>query len=203
MNYGPLLFFGIFLTLAGSWGGLVLLPQLQIGRQEAVKIEETGEMYPPTRPGWARQGFELYRANGCIYCHSQQVRPEGFGADLARNWGKRRTVARDYLYDKPVMLGTMRTGPDLTNIGVRQASAEWHTLHLFNPRIPSKGSVMPPFGFLFERRKIGAHPSPDALKLSGKDAPPLGYEIVPRPEAQALVQYLLSLRANTPLPEAK
>jgi cytochrome c oxidase cbb3-type subunit II len=203
MKYGPLLFFGIFLTLAASWCGLVLIPQIQIGRQVAVKIEETGEFYPPARPGFAQQGAEVYRADGCIYCHSQQVREEGYGADILRNWGQRRTVARDYLYDKPVMLGTMRTGPDLANIGMRQTSAEWHFMHLYNPRIPSKGSIMPPFPFLFERRKIGAKPSPDALKLSGKYAPAAGWEIVPGPEAKALVQYLLNRKASTPLPEAK
>ncbi len=203
MKYGPLIFVGIFLTLASSWCGLVLMPQIQLGRQQAVKIEETGEFYPAPRSGLAQQGFEIYRANGCIYCHSQQVRPEGFGADILRNWGPRRTVARDYLYDKPVMLGTMRTGPDLANIGLRQPSAEWHLRHLYNPQITSKGSIMPPFRFLFEKRKIGLRPSPDALKLTGEFAPEPGYEIVPKPEATALVQYLLSLKADAPLPEAK
>jgi cytochrome c oxidase cbb3-type subunit 2 len=203
MRYGPLIFFGIFLTLASSWCGLVLMPQVQLGRQQAVKIEETGELYPPPRSGFAQQGFQIYRANGCIYCHSQQVRQEGFGADILRNWGQRRTVARDYLYDKPVMLGTMRTGPDLANIGVRQTSTEWHLVHLYNPRIVSKGSIMPPFSFLFEKRKIGPRPSPDALKVTGEFAPEPGWEIVPKFEANALVQYLLSLKANAPLPEAK
>jgi cytochrome c oxidase cbb3-type subunit II len=203
MNYGPLIFLGVFLTLASSWCGLVLIPQIQFGGQQAVKIEETGETYPLPRSGLAVQGVEVYKANGCIYCHSQQVRTEGYGADIARNWGQRRTVARDYLYDKPVMLGTMRTGPDLTNIGLRQSSAAWHMLHLYDPRIPSKGSIMPPFRFLFEKRKIGAAPSPDALSLAKESAPEPGYEIVPKPEAKALVQYLLSLKANAPLPEAK
>ena len=203
MRFGPLIFLGIFLTLAASWCGLVLMPQIQLGRQQAVLIEETGEFYPRPRSGLAQQGREIYRADGCIYCHSQQVRPEGYGADILRNWGQRRTVARDYLYDKPVLLGTMRTGPDLTNIGLRQSSTEWHLRHLYNPRITSKGSIMPPFPFLFEKRKIGLRPSPDALKLDGEFAPEPGYEIVPRPEATALVQYLLSLKADAPLPEAK
>ena len=87
MNYGPLIFLGVFLTVATSWCGLVLFPQLQFGRQQAVKIEETGEIYPQPRPGLAEQGLEVYQANGCIYCHSQQVRPEGFGADLGPQLG--------------------------------------------------------------------------------------------------------------------
>jgi cytochrome c oxidase cbb3-type subunit 2 len=202
MNYGPLIFLGVFLTLASSWCGLVLIPQLQFGRQTAVKIEETGEMYPPVRPGMAEQGEEIYRANGCIYCHTQQVRTEGFGADILRNWGKRRTVAQDYLRDKPIKLGTMRTGPDLTNVGLRQ-SANWNFLHLYNPQITSPGSVMPPFRFLYEKRKIVGAPSPDALALTGQFAlNEPGYEIVPKPEARALVDYLLSLKSSANLPEA-
>lgn len=203
MNYGPLLFFGIFLTVASSWCGLVLIPQIQFGRQEPVKIEETGELYPQARPGLARQGMEIYKANGCIYCHTQQVRTESFGADIARNWGTRRTVSRDYIFDKPVMLGTMRTGPDLSNIGLRQASLNWHYLHLYDPQITSKGSVMPPFRFLFEQRKIGEKPSPDALALPKEFAVAPGYEVVPTERAKVLVQYLLSLKANAPLPETK
>lgn len=203
MNYGPLLFLGVFLTIASSWCGLVLVPQIQFGRQQPVRIEETGELYPQARPGLAAQGVEIYKANGCVYCHSQQVRMDGFGADIQRNWGSRRTVTRDYIYDKPVMLGTMRTGPDLSNIGVRQAGANWHFLHLYDPQITSKGSIMPPFRFLFERRKLGDKPAPDALQLPKEFAVELGWEIVPKPEAKALVQYLLSLKANAPLPEAK
>jgi cytochrome c oxidase cbb3-type subunit 2 len=203
MNYGPLLFLGFFLTVAASWCGLVLIPQIQFGGQQAVKIEETGEIYPHQRPGQAEQGMQVYRANGCIYCHTQQVRAEDFGADIARNWGQRRTVSRDYLYDKPVMLGTMRTGPDLSNIGLRQASVSWHLLHLYNPRLPSKGSIMPAFPYLFEKRRIGARPSPEALTLAAGFALESGCEIVPKTEAKLLVQYLLSLKANAPLPEAK
>ena len=203
MNYGPLLFLGFFLTVAASWCGLVLFPQIQFGRQQSVKIEETGEIYPQARSGLAEQGREIYRANGCLYCHSQQVRPQNFGADIARNWGQRRTVSRDYLYDHPVMLGTMRTGPDLTNIGLRQSGTSWHLLHLYNPRITSPGSIMPSFRFLFTNHKAGERPSPDALKFPPGFAPALGYEIVPKTEARVLVQYLLSLKANAPLPETK
>ena len=203
MNYGPLLFFGIFLTLASSWCGLVLIPQLQFGRLEPVTVEATQQLYPPNRSGLAERGMAVYRANGCLYCHSQQVRPEGYGADIQRGWGKRRSVARDYLRDIPVMLGTMRTGPDLTNIGVRQASAPWQLLHLYNPQITSKGSIMPPFRFLFEKHRIRSRPSPEALLLTGAFAPEPGYEVVPKPDAEALVEYLLSLKAITPLPETK
>lgn len=202
MNYGPLLFLGIFLTLASSWCGLILVPQLQFGSLEPAKNAETSAIYPGDRPGAARQGREIYRANGCIYCHSQQVRAENFGADIKRGWGARRSVARDYLYDHPVMLGTMRTGPDLTNIGMRQPSPEWHLNHLYNPQITSEGSIMPPYRFLFQTRRTRGGPSPEALGITGKFAPPPAWEVVPKPEAYALVAYLLSLKTAGDLPEA-
>ena len=159
-------------------------------------------MYPEARFGDAAIGREVYLAQGCIYCHSQQVRPAGFGADLDRGWGRRRTVSRDYLHDRPVLLGTMRPGPDLTNIGQRQPSVDWHMNHLYDPQSTSRGSIMPPYRYLFEQRWIGNVPSPDALNLTGDFAPPAGYEIVPTAEARALVAYLLSLKSDAPLPEA-
>src|SRR5215471_1125244 len=77
MNYGPLLFLAAFFALASSWFGLVLSPQLQIGRLQQTNSVPAGEAYPVARPGLARQGLDVYRANGCAYCHSQQVRQSG------------------------------------------------------------------------------------------------------------------------------
>ena len=206
MNYGPLLFLGILFTLASSWVGLVLMPNRQLGAQRPnYSTNDVGAVviYPQERPGEARQGAEIYRSLGCVYCHSQQVRPEGFGSDIDRGWGRRRTVSRDYLYDKPVMLGTMRTGPDLTNIGERQPSAEWHYSHLYDPQITSAGSTMPRYPFLFEVRPIGAGgPSTNAVKLGERLQVPAGTEVLPTPAARQLVAYLQSLRTSVSLPEA-
>jgi cytochrome c oxidase cbb3-type subunit 2 len=120
------------------------------------------------------------------------------GPDIARGWGMRQSVAEDYLYDQPVQLGSLRAGPDLANAGAR-ADANWQLLHLYAPKNVVKGSTMPPFRHLFEVRKIGREPSPDALKLPPEFAPPVGYEVVPKPEARELAAYLSSLRANAPL----
>ena len=129
-----------------------------------------------------------------------QVKIIPSGPDIARGWGKRRSVAEDFLFDQPVMLGSQRMGPDLADAGSRPAlTAEWHLLHLYNPRIVAPKSVMPPYRFLFEKRRIGREPSPDALVLSGEFAPEPGCEVVPTDEAGQLVAYLLSLRADTPI----
>ncbi len=46
-------------------------------------------------------------------------------------------------------------------------------------------------------------PAARALSLTGAFAPEPGYEIVPKPEAEALVEYLLSLKSIAPLPESQ
>lgn len=273
MNNGPMIFLGAFFALAVSWVGLILTPQLQVGREmQQTNLVNTAELYPQPRPGEAHQGLEIYRANGCMYCHSQNVQQTGtvcdlvlteagtnasvvwdalvkispalaqknmstyfaslpktvlqgvdrdtaneaakalkaagakadlnivpVGPDLTRGWGKRRTVAADYLYDWPVMLGSLRVGPDLANVGTRSPDVHRQLLHLYDPQSVVKGSAMPPYRFLFETRKIESEPSPDALPLTGKLAPPPGFEVVPKPEARELVAYLLSLHADTPL----
>jgi cbb3-type cytochrome oxidase cytochrome c subunit len=71
------------------------------------------------------------------------------GADISRGWGARHSVAADFLYDYPVQLGSLRAGPDLSNIGVRAPDANWHLLHLYAPRSVTKNSTMPPFKFVF------------------------------------------------------
>ena len=118
------------------------------------------------------------------------------GPDIARDWGKRRSVAEDFLFDHPVMLGWQRIGPDLADVASRRPDRNWHLLHLYNPQIIESKSIMPPYRFLFEKRKIGREPSPDALKLSGESAAEAGCEIVPTDQAKQLAAYLLSLRAD-------
>ena len=56
------------------------------------------------------------------------------GADIARGWGLRQSVAADYLYDAPVQLGSLRAGPDLTIIGARHPDLDWQLQHLYAPR---------------------------------------------------------------------
>jgi cbb3-type cytochrome oxidase cytochrome c subunit len=124
------------------------------------------------------------------------------GADISRGWGIRRSVAADYLWDYPVQLGSLRAGPDLANVGVRLGNAGWQLQHLYAPQSVVEKSAMPPFRYLFEVRKAEGKPSPDALSLSGKFAPPEGYEVVPTDDAKNLAAYLLSLRADVPLYEA-
>jgi cytochrome c oxidase cbb3-type subunit 2 len=205
MNPGPLVFLATFFAMATSWLGFVLFPQLQLGGQQQSEVKETGLMYPAMRAGMARQGEAVYRANGCFYCHSQQVRPQGYGSDVARGWGGRnsrvQSVAADYLYDLPVMIGSQRVGPDLTNIGLRETNTVWLYQHLYDPQSVSPQSTMPPYRFLFKKSQLGPGEKPlaDAL-LSQAGAE--GYQIVPKDDARALVAYLLSLHSDANIFEA-
>ena len=103
MHNMALLFCGIFFTLAFSFTGLILSSNNQFGalKQTTETLEEDGSLvegeplYPRKEGGLALQGKQVYIEMGCIYCHSQQIRRPGFGADIDRSWGP-RTVARDY-----------------------------------------------------------------------------------------------------------
>jgi cytochrome c oxidase cbb3-type subunit II len=167
---------GALLTFTSSWLGLVLLPFWQLNGEQ-VFAQDADTVYPRPLTGSALAGVKVYQANGCIYCHSQQVRSETFGnwwedgqmktgADIKRGWGLRRTVSRDYIHDRPILLGTMRTGPDLANVGSRRYSEAWHHNHMMNPRAVNSWSVMPSFAFLYQREKvIGGVKSDKALRL--------------------------------------
>jgi cytochrome c oxidase cbb3-type subunit II len=205
MTSGPLLFLGLFATMACSWTGFVLGPQLQLGglgqTNTVVVGDALSQTYPLPQPGAARTGAEVYRANGCAACHTQMIRPDDLGSDIKRGWGLRRSLAEDYLFEQPVMLGSQRIGPDLANVG-RHSYTTGLLEHLYHPRKIIGDSIMPPYRFLFETRKIVFFPSTNALLLSGADAPPEGYEVVPRPAARALAAYLLNLRQDGYLYEA-
>ena len=133
------------------------------------------------------QGREVYVANGCSYCHTQQVRP----LDEDKVFG-RPSAAGDFKYQTPELLGSERTGPDLTNIGVRQPSAVWQYIHLYEPRAVVPESIMPSFSWLFvvvDRAPAGVTPVP----LPNAFAPTRGV-VVPTHEAEALIAYLAALK---------
>lgn len=184
---------GIVFTIAASFTGLVVIPRLQLTALESARAPNSS--YPVEPFGDVLAGRREYISLGCLYCHSQQVRPVGFGSDIERGWGMRQSAPTDYVHERPPLLGTMRTGPDLANIGARQPSREWHLLHLYDPRITSPGSIMPAFPFLFER----VEKSPEtrvpfnALKRPQAREAESDHWVVVTERAERLVAYLLSL----------
>jgi cytochrome c oxidase cbb3-type subunit 2 len=178
-------FAGVLAAIFLGWAALVGVPGIQIA---SVPAE------PGLRPYDYQQahGREIFMREGCVYCHTQQTRPEGFGGDQKRRWG-RASVPGDYVYDRPHLLGTSRTGPDLLNIGVRQPSREWHLAHLYNPRAVVPQSVMPRFPWLFEERtSVGPQ---DAVAAT----PRPGVYAVPTREGLNLVAYLQGMNRTYPV----
>lgn len=313
-GFAPL-FLGIIGTFVFSWAGLAWIPNFQIGHLDPQSDDEGADIYPWPQSGLAERGRVVYAANGCVYCHTQQVRADYAASDIDRKWGARRSAPRDYLFARPVMLGKMRMGPDLANVGHRQPgeegnapaaspaagapgtspapagspplpagaaatspppgasppapppagagtsspapaaspapgqsappnaavagaatpaaatpaaatpaaatpeapaeattapngeplpySAAWHHKHLYSPRSINLDSIMPAYRFLYEKRRVEGEHAADALKLTGADAPPSGYEIVPTYDAKCLVAYLMSLDQSHALKEVK
>jgi cbb3-type cytochrome oxidase cytochrome c subunit len=349
------LFLGIFGTFAFSWIGLTVIPTWQIGHLNPESDEEGTDIYPRPQSGMFERGAHIYAANGCVYCHSQQVRADYIADDIQRKWGNRRSAPRDYIFDRPVFLGKMRMGQDLANIGARAPapeespsptgagspaaapspqgaatssspgaqtaspspasqgaavssppsspasspgtapagspgssppaapaaspatspatvlatspppssagspavhtspappgqrtgvaspspgqmanvtpggsspvapsaqtpgapwpiqtaglppmySAAWHHVHLYAPRSINPDSNMPAYRFLYQKRRITGERSAEALQLSGSDAPPEGWEVVPTYDAKCVVAYLMGLNQSHPLKEAK
>src|SRR5213596_528587 len=118
------LFLGIFGTFAFSWVGLTMIPNWQIGHLDPQMEEDGSDVYPQPQSGMVTRGARVYAANGCIYCHSQQVRADYSGDDIERKWGDRRSAPRDYIFERPVFLGKMRMGQDLANVGARAPKEE-------------------------------------------------------------------------------
>jgi cytochrome c oxidase cbb3-type subunit 2 len=180
---------GAMVILGGATALLVVAPYLLLK-----------EVPPPAalKPYTDTQlvGRQTYIANGCVYCHSQQPRDIKQAPDFKRGWG-RASVAGDYAYDTPHLLGTMRTGPDLLNIGARQPSKDWHLGHLYQPRAYTPGSIMPAYPYLFEIRQGVAKAGETVVNLPPPFAKP-GEVVVARPETLALVEYLLSLDRTYP-----
>ena len=171
---------------------LLIMPAIQL---------RTGENPPealaPYTESQAR-GREHYISLGCVYCHSQQPRDASLAPDMLRGWG-RPSVPADYSYDTVHLMGTMRTGPDLFNIGARQPSVDWHLTHLYAPRSVSPGSNMPGYPFLFEVTDY----VPEGATVV--NLPPeyrvRGGSLIATVEAMELVDYLIGLDHTYPTDE--
>lgn len=87
-------------------------------------------------------GRAIYIANGCVYCHSQTVRSIDWGLGA-----ERIAQAGDYVGDRPILLGSQRTGPDLSQEGGEHPD-DWQIAHFINPRYTRPNSIMPSFAFL-------------------------------------------------------
>lgn len=192
-------FFDDHKKLFGAAGGMYIALTILVCIAPSFNSMKIYKPIPGMKPLTPQEerGKELYIANGCMGCHSQQVRD----VYMDKMWGSRPSIAADYALNKRMsiwqntanLMGTERTGPDLTDIGNRNGSQAWNLLHLYNPRAVVKQSIMPAFPWLFEMKD---NPGPKdvvvnvpAAFLNGKPG-----KVVATPDALALVAYLQSLK---------
>ncbi len=187
------------LSFGAPWLFLVVLPYLSqsdarpVAYGEGEEVEGGLAAYPdPTlqRHGASDYGRDIYAAEGCAYCHTQVVRPTYAGADMWHSgWGgreeaglARETQPADYATEGVALLGYQRIGQDLSNIGHRVSTREEMHRHLYDPKSFDSESAMPAFKHLYRPSAVG-----------------MGFVATPR--AEALVDYLFSLKKDQPLPK--
>ncbi len=95
------------------------------------------------------EGRDLYIREGCVNCHSQQVRP--FRSEVER-YGP-QSKAGEFVYDHPFLWGSKRTGPDLLRVG-QKYNDNWHFNHFWDPQSTSAGSIMPGYKWLFDNKPL-------------------------------------------------
>lgn len=99
------------------------------------------------------KGREIYKREGCHYCHTQQVRAPEANRSMIHQKGDigPESVPGDYFYQSPVFWGTQRQGPDLSHVASREGIGDnvaWHLAHFKSPRGMMPGSVMPSYNYL-------------------------------------------------------
>ena len=184
--------------------GLFLLLTLLMAIIPALYSQENNAPLPGTDQLNASElrGKAIYVANGCVACHTQQVR----NIDMDKTWGSRPSIASDYAMNRrtdlwrntATLMGTERTGPDLTNIGERQPSVDWQLLHLYQPRAVVKESIMPAYQWMFVYKEKPAK-NEKVVNVTAEYMGGRKGKIVATRDAMDLVNYLLS-RKQVKLP---
>lgn len=130
---------GVVLLLFTIIGVVVVLPYVHTNKTTPSDIFRS-------RTDLEALGRTVYAANGCVYCHSQSIRVVDWGLGA-----ERIAQAGDYIEDHPILLGSQRTGPDLSQEGGEHPD-DWHVAHFKNPRFTRPLSIMPTFGFLDDEK---------------------------------------------------
>lgn len=184
-------------------GLLILLTVATISVGAMVEIlplffqKSTTEPVEGLKPYTALQlsGRDIYQREGCNTCHSQMIRP--FRAETQR-YGH-YSVAGEFVYDRPFLWGSKRTGPDLHRVGGRYGD-DWHRVHLINPRDVVPESIMPGYPWLdttpvdathiqkkMEVLRVLGHPYTDEQITAAPG------ELKGKTEMDAMIAYLQSL----------
>ena len=180
----------VLIVLVVSIGGIITVMPL-FWQNELLQPVQGLKPYPPLE----LSGRDIYIREGCNNCHSQMIRP--FRAETER-YGH-YSVAGEFVYDRPFLWGSKRTGPDLHRVGGRY-SDEWHRVHMASPRDVVPESIMPGYPWLAENTLDASDISTKMTVLRRLGHPYTDEQIEAAPaalegktEMDAMIAYLQSL----------
>lgn len=167
-------------------------------------INGPGDMIADVKPytPLQQEGRDLYMREGCNNCHSQTVRT--LAADVERYGnGGGYSKSGEFVYDRPHLWGSRRTGPDLARIGLKYPDPKgaWQRKHMENPQSVVPASNMPAYAFMnkpldttYSERKMKLLKFPytqaDLDELKGKT------------EMDAIIAYMRKLGTDIPVKKA-
>ncbi len=132
-----------------------------------------------SRQSLIKIGEDIYRVEGCWYCHTDQTRTlvQDTVVNGSADFPAPPSSANEYIYQRVTFPGTRRIGPDLSRVGIKRPHRDWHMSHFQSPSSESKGSIMPSFGHFFDDDPAGTFASPYS---------------VPNYKFEAIFQYLMT-----------
>lgn len=132
-----------------------------------------------SRQALIRLGEDIYRVEGCWYCHTDQTRTlvQDTVLNGSADYPAPPSSANEYIYQRVTFPGTRRIGPDLSRVGIKRPHRDWHMSHFWSPSSESKGSIMPSFGHFFDDDPAGTFASPYSI---------------PNYKFEAIFQYLMT-----------
>lgn len=147
-----------------------------IGSLDELKGHELGFM---SRKELIAYGEHIYAIEGCWYCHTDQTRTliQDVVLNGSESYPAPPSSANEYIYQEITFPGTKRNGPDISRVGVKRPSRDWHKGHFWSPKTASKGSIMPAFQHFFDDDPRGTSKS-----IAG----------IPNAKFEAIFQYLMT-----------
>ena len=202
------------LSFGVPWLLLIVVPALRFEKLKPVAYDKEKDGLEGVYPGKGlsyRDGQIVYMKEGCVQCHTQMIRPSfvGWSDGWKKGWGSEQGAASkavrpntqwDYMGEPVAPLGIERFGPDLANVGYRFTDRNALHVQLYAPKAVAQWSVMPSFRHLYIVKKVDGPGSSNALKLPTDFSPGPDMEVVPTKDADELVNYLMSLKKDAPVP---
>jgi cytochrome c oxidase cbb3-type subunit 2 len=150
-----------------------------------------------------QEGRDLYMREGCNNCHSQTVRT--LASDVERyGYGGTYSKSGEFVYDRPHLWGSRRTGPDLAHIGLKfpDPRGGWHRKHMENPQTVVPASNMPAYAFL--NQPLDTTYSERKMKLLGFPYTQADLDdLKGKSEMDAIIAYMRKLGTDLPVKKAE